>query len=170
MTDDITRYYKRVGERLGTQGQQALLASVARRVAAAVEESIPGYPTPSGKPLPLFYTRTRADGSTYRSKFKTMKQQRYVFAMIAKGKIPYTRTGTLGRSITTKTEATATEATIQVGTNVPYAPYVISSVAQSNYHKGTWWTLEGVVDTSVARYTQVTERAVERYARELLDE
>src|SRR5690349_18925194 len=71
------------------------------RVGAAAEAAVKEdmYPPPSGNPLPLYYTRTRKDGTTFKSKFKSEKQQRYVMNLVSKGLVPYKVTGKLGQSI-----------------------------------------------------------------------
>jgi hypothetical protein len=71
------------------------------RVGAAAEEKVRDamYPAASGKALPIMYTRTRKDGTSYQSKFKSLAQQRYVTALASKGLLPYKRTGKLGQSI-----------------------------------------------------------------------
>lgn len=57
----------------------------------------------------------------------------------------YVRTGTLGRSITTKVETLGGDTVGKIGTNVIYAPYVISEKRQAWMHRGRWWTLQKVV-------------------------
>jgi hypothetical protein len=57
----------------------------------------------------------------------------------------YRRTGTLGRSITTKTERTAGNILGIIGSNTDYAPVVISENTQAPVHQGRWWTLHEVV-------------------------
>lgn len=67
----------------------------------------------------------------------------------------YTRTGTLGRSITSMAgqnpEALSRVESLFggvrgiIGTNVKYAPYVIDEERQAEVHRGRWWTLQGEV-------------------------
>lgn len=122
--------------------EQALLRS-AQAAGVTAEGAVSEYPRASGKPLAVYYTRTSADGKTYKSKFKSLKQQRYVMALAADGKIPYRRTGTLGRSITSTAAASGRTAAVRVGTNRTYAKYVIGDAPapQSHYHQGTWTPL-----------------------------
>jgi len=67
----------------------------------------------------------------------------------------YIRTGLLGRSITKRVETQKEIVRGKVGTNVIYAPWVISSVklpdgrgGQAFMHRGRWWTLQEVVANS----------------------
>lgn len=124
--------------------RKAILAAVGARIGVAAESLIPEYPPASRKPLPLFYDRTDAQGRPYKSKFKSAKQQRYVMALARKGKIPYRRTGQLGRSFTSRVvRVTPLDVAIAVGSNLFYGPYVKGSPPQqSHYHTGTWTSLE----------------------------
>lgn len=61
----------------------------------------------------------------------------------------YRRTGTLGKSITTRVEKTRDEVRGIIGTALRYAPWVISSRRiddgrgpQAWMHRGRWWTLQ----------------------------
>lgn len=108
------------------------------------ERAFDEYPIASGKPLAEYYTRQRADGTTYQSKFKSARQQRYVMRLAKQGRIPYRRTGRLGRSITSRVDVRPGEAAVivRVGSNDPKAPFVIGGPGQqSNYHAGTWPSL-----------------------------
>jgi hypothetical protein len=126
---------------------QRILEITGRRIGAAAESIVPEYPPPSGKPLPKRYQRTRADGSTYLSKFKSRAQQGKVFALLSENKIPYRRTGMLGRSVVSAlTELTGTSVTVSVGSALPYAPLVIGGdEQQAQYHRGHWWQLETAI-------------------------
>jgi hypothetical protein len=64
----------------------------------------------------------------------------------------YTRTGSLGRSITTKVEMVGSHDVIgKIGSNIVYAPFVIGHEKQASVHKGRWYTLFDVVDKSMPR-------------------
>src|SRR5258705_9532753 len=76
-----------------------VLYAVGAKVGVAAESVVSDYPQPSGKPLAEYYTRTsKRTGKQFKSKFKSAKQQGYVFYLLRAGKIPYRRTGQLGRS------------------------------------------------------------------------
>lgn len=139
----LTDYTARFTSVFSPQQQTQILAQVGKRVGAAAVRYAAEYPEPSGKKLPKIYQRVGKNGKTFMSKFKTQKQQGYVFALIAAGKVPYRRTGTLGKSITFSLASVSSSSVItEVGTNVPYAKRVIGEGdEQSNYHKGTWMTL-----------------------------
>ena len=155
---------------LSPSGVTSSLLYAADRVGAAAEELMPGassqqpYPPQTHNPLPLYYDRMTAPvykykmvngkrtrtseiakpPQPYKSKFKSLKQQRYVMAMVSKGQIPYRRTGTLGKSFTHSQPVVITPGLVQVsvGTNLSYAPYVVGKGTQSHYHQGNWPTLE----------------------------
>jgi hypothetical protein len=159
VSDNLSAAQKSMRDWLTAKNTIEINTATARAVGVKAESLVSDYPVPSRKPLPLYYQRTRADGTTFRSKFKTLKQQRMVMALAAKGKIPYKRTGTLGRSITSRVDSvSASDARISIGSNKKHAPYVIDRKKQSNYHKGTWTPLQtdmerglGALATTAAR-------------------
>jgi hypothetical protein len=61
-----------------------ILYAVGQRIGVTMESVVSEYPTPRRAPLPLIYTRRSVTGQTYRSKFKSAKQQRKVFALIGR--------------------------------------------------------------------------------------
>lgn len=127
--------------------RKKILAQAGKRMGVAAESVIPPYPPASGKPRPKIYTRTRADGSTYLSAFKNQAQQGAVFALINAGKVPFVRSGLLGRSFTSAiSDLTGSSVTVRTGTAVKYAPGVVGDDSQqSAYHKGTWWQFPQVM-------------------------
>ena len=127
--------------------RKKILAAAGKKMGVAAEAVIPDYPSPSGKPLPKIYTRTRADGTSYLSAFKNQAMQGAVFALVNAGSIPYVRTGTLGRSITSAiSNLTGSSVTVKIGTTIQYAQRVIGDDGQqSPYHRGTWWQLGQVM-------------------------
>lgn len=131
------------------------------KVGAAAEALVSEYPPASGNALPLYYTRQRKDGSTYQSKFKSMRQQRKVMSMAAKGLFPYRRTGTLGKSILSKaTVAGGGIVVVAVGSNLGYAPYVIDKQMQSHYHMGTWTTIQDDIIKDLPALQQVAVKSI----------
>ena len=116
------------------------------RMGVVAERAFSEYPIASGKPLAAVYQRQRKDGTTYLSKFKSLKQQGYVMRLAKQGRIPYRRTGRLGKSITSRVDVRAAEASVEVrvGSSDPKAPHVIGAPGvQSRYHTGTWPSLAG---------------------------
>lgn len=102
-------------------------------------------PSPNGRPLPRQYVRTRKDGSTFLSKFKSAKQQGYVFGVLVKqSAFPYRRTGELGRRVFHQVEVTPDGLIIivKVGSSAPHAPFVIGEL-QNTYHTITGWQQVG---------------------------
>jgi hypothetical protein len=149
---------------------QSALAAAGRAVGVAAEGSISPYPPPSGKPLPKYYTRvSKVTGQTYLSKFKSLKQQRFVLSLAARGLIPYRRTGLLGRSITSDIrDLSATGVSAVIGTNTTYAPYVIDRVKQSHYHKGNWTPLQDDIERNLPAITEAGNEAFVQAVRQLM--
>lgn len=144
---------------------QDVLAAVGKTVGVAAESIVSDYPPVSGKPLEKFYSRTDAKGHTYKSKFKSLKQQRYVMALGARGGIPTRRTGSLGKSITSDiTDLSDTGVTVVIGTNRPYAPYVIGTPeeGQSHYHQGTWTPLNDDIANNIGKLQLVAQKEFSR--------
>ena len=85
--------------------------------------------------------------SRRKMQFVSEKQRRYVMLLVRQGKVPYRRTGTLGRTITSEVKSIGNDVVGTVGSSVPHAPWVIghktvgSAGPQARYHKGTWKTL-----------------------------
>jgi hypothetical protein len=88
----------------------------------------------------------------------------------------YRRTGTLGRSITSKTavevKGIGNDVVGTLGTAVVYAPYVISSERigsrgpQTRVHKATgWYTLQAVVEKSATGVMRVFEQGIRALLR-----
>ena len=81
----------------------------------------------------------------------------------------YRRTGLLGRSITTEVRSLGSATVGVIGTNVAYAPDVISSEPangagpQAWYHKRTgWYTLQDVVAKAERQIIAIFEAALDR--------
>lgn len=132
-----------VNHTFGESAVNDILLITGRKVGVMAEGLVSDYPPASHKPLPLWYTRQRPDGTTYKSKFKSMRQQKLVMALVKQGKVPYRRTGTLGKSITSRSRLIDSGVvSIAIGSNLRYAPYVIDLDRQSHYHAGTWTPLQ----------------------------
>jgi len=83
----------------------------------------------------------------------------------------YSRTGTLGRSITTKVVTMGSNVKGTIGSPTPYAPWVISDEPgggagpQAWMHKGRWYTLQGVVRKAQDAVNRFFEDMVRRLTR-----
>ena len=169
-------------------GVTSSLLYAADRVGAAAEELMPGassqqpYPPQTHNPLPLYYDRmtlpvykykmingkrTRTSEISkpplpYKSKFKSLRQQRYVMALASKGKLPYRRTGTLGKSFTHSLPTLLSTGIVQVtvGTNLSYAPFVVGQSTQSHYHQGNWPTVETALASHATELEAVAVQAI----------
>jgi len=146
MADDLARFTVFISSRLSQRALEAALLQAARKTGVAMESLVLPIPPPPNRPLAPVYTLNGRP-----SKFKTEKQRRYVLMAISRGliRIPYRRTNSLYRSLTSKTELIGDSLFISVGTNKAYAPYVIGyprqaglpyprgSNQQSFYHRQT---------------------------------
>lgn len=138
-----------------------ILLNAGRKVGVAAEGLVSEYPAASGKPLPLYYPRIGKDGKTFYSKFKSLKQQRFVMALVAKGKVPYRRTGQLGRSILSDPQLSGNGLVIvRIGSNLKYAPYVIDAILQSHYHMGTWTPIQSDIAEGMPMLRNVAIRSI----------
>lgn len=93
------------------------------------------------------------------SKHWTDKQRRYFWWAFKKGliEVPYRRTGTLGRQFTTEVQVEGVTVSGSLGTNTPYAPWVVGPpetepltfggvvMFQAPIHRGRWWQFFVVV-------------------------
>lgn len=106
----------------------------------------------------------------------TLESANYVHSQVPDYPAPppgstYRRTGTLGRSITTRVEKLGRNWAGYIGTNVVYAPWVISSSKvgsrgpQARVHIGRWFTLQQLVKSS----GEAIYRIYRRYIKDLID-
>lgn len=166
--DELPKALQRTMKAIAPDTMRGILEDVGRVVGVAAESVVSDYPPPTGKPLPVYYTRTRKDGSSFKSKFKSARQQGKVMALIKEGKVPYKRTGQLGRSFTSGIQSvTNTDVTVSVGTNLGYAPYVIDRYRQSHYHAGNWQTLQSDVERGIPK---IRTAGVNRFVSRVNDE
>jgi hypothetical protein len=137
-----------------------------------LRQELPPYPGGQAGPLPRIYERVGKHGP-YRSKFKTRKQQGYFFAALGAGRItlPYTRTGTLRKTMHIESTANANEVIGKIGPNVPYGAYVIGNdTQQAPLHQGRWWQLADEVEKNLDDAARVLEEAAWRAIRDTLKE
>lgn len=123
-------------------------------------------------------------------KTATAKARGYFFAAVKEGKIPgwkwvparkvdgktipahpeggYIRTGHLGQSITTEVTSVDNSVTGEIGSNAPYAPWVIGpgypgeaingkTMYQAKIHEGRWYRLPDVMDEHAADAQKIFE-------------
>jgi len=95
--------------------------------------------------------------------FVSERQRRWFFAALRQGRIqvPYRRTGTLGRSWTTKIEGFAGEMRGIVGNVREYARWVQDRERQYYLHAGRWPTIQDVVEKRKDQIVEDFRRAVE---------
>ncbi len=126
--------------------RKKILAQAGKRMGVAAESVIPDYPAQPNKARPKIYMRSAADGSLYYSAFESQAQQGKVFSLINEGKVPYVRSGTLGRSITSGiSDLTGSSVTVRIGTAIKYAPLVIGDDTQRDSYFDYWWQLNKVM-------------------------
>lgn len=147
-----------------------MMLYVGERVGVKAEGLVSEYPPASGKPLPVYYTRQRADGTAFLSKFKTLRQQRKVMMLIKEGKVPYKRTGTLGKSITSSARIIGVGVVdVSVGSNLDYALRVIDRDTQSHYHAGTWTPLQDDIENGLGELSATAQSSVKRWVERRLN-
>jgi len=162
-----------------------------------LHQQLPPYPDGQAGPLPRMYTRQpekrgfktakqrryffaalregkiKPHGGAYRSKFKSWKQQAYFFWAVRSGEIqiPYRRTGTLQRTITTESTLQGDTVIGRIGTALEYAPYVIGDDSQqAPIHQGRWWQLADEVKGNLEDAARVFEEAAWRKIQQVLGE
>lgn len=99
------------------------------------------------------YPPTPPKGAALRA--MTAKQRGWFFWALARGKLklPYTRTGTLGRLFTEQTTRTPDAVNGEIGTALGIAPWVVGppfpgetingrTMYQARVHAGRWWVFE----------------------------
>ena len=98
--------------------------------------------------------------------FKTAKQRRFFFAALADGRIrvPFQRTGNLGRSWRAGVVMTGGGMTITVGNTTAYAPYVQGS-QQSGYHRGNWKTVSELSQDEERVVVSIFDKQVDQVIR-----
>lgn len=74
----------------------------------------------------------------------------------------YRRTGTLGRSWTTKVDRTPGWIEGKIGTKLEYAPYVQSQERQARVHRRRWQTDVRVLDSNRSAIEADFERAIQQ--------
>lgn len=136
----------------------SILVAIGSRVGLKGEELISVYPDDVKRTRRKVYTRQGADGKTYLSAFKNMKQQGLVWWLIQQHRIPYVRTGLLGRSLNSVSYFEGNTLVVKWGTNVIYAPYVIGDEnEQALIHQNYWTPLKKDIETNLPKLTAFAE-------------
>ena len=133
---DLNGFNKRMEARAGEISPAMVKAT--HRAVKHVHEKVPSYPSASHRNM-VFVSR---------------KQFIFVLLSIEEGtiRVPYRRTGTLGRTITTEVKELGSTVIGTIGTATVYSPWVISAAPvgdrgpQASYHQNTWFTLQAVVE------------------------
>lgn len=179
-TEAVTEQLERIKDVLGETGMREALQVVGRKVGIKAESLIPPYTTASGKPLPERYQRVslaqhkyrpapgqpfRYPGQAFMSKFPSDDAQGGFFGRLSDGliRLPYRRSGTLGKSIVSEVIELSTGVDIVIGSNLAYAPLVIDRDKQALYHRGTWWTLQDVIEGNADVLLETAERELIAY-------
>ncbi len=133
---------------MSEQELSKMLYSVGDSVGTLAESFAKEYPESPNRPLVAYYIRVDKNGKSYFSKFKSPQQQRYVLWLAGRGKIPYKRSGLLGKSVTHDVAVESGGVAIRVGTNLAYAPKVIGLPTQQNHYNIVtgWKSLEQEID------------------------
>lgn len=106
--------------------------------------------------------------STGPQQWKSERQRRWFFAALRSGqiRIPYRRTGTLGRGWTKHIKRGAKWPSATIGTHVAYAPYVQSKERQAPMHaRNRWSTAQDVVRERADDVKRFIEQALRKWAK-----
>lgn len=112
---------------------------------AYLHSQIPQYPPPPGPDAP--------------SPLQTERQRRWFFWALREGRIqvPYARSGTLGRSVTTGVDVGEAEILGSIGVGRAFAPWVVGKdypgervrggqMYQARIHAGRWWQFDRIIE------------------------
>lgn len=123
-----------------------------------LHSQIPQYPPSPGPEAP--------------SPLQTERQRRWFFWALREGRIrvPYVRSGTLGRSVTTDVDVAESEIMGAIGIGRASAPWVVGKdfpgerirgeqMYQARIHSGRWWQFDQVIERN-------SEEAGERFVTE----
>jgi len=115
--------------------------------------------------------------------FMNDKQRSWFFAAVKRGDVPgwrqgengpekfgSARTGNLGRKFTEAVEAKDNAVFGQLGTNVPYAPWVVGpdypgeaingkTMYQARIHQNRWWQFHSVIDDNLEKIWEEFEES-----------
>jgi hypothetical protein len=116
------------------------------------------------------YSRVAGQPQRRRMTWKSAQQRRGFFAALNRGEIrvPYRRTGHLGRSWSFRVQRSRQETIGEIGNNASdrrtgkrYGPYVMSHESQARIHQGVWDTDKSIVDQESSRIVGIFERYIE---------
>lgn len=118
--------------------------------------------------------------ASFKSAFRTAMDRsvKYVHEEIPPYPAPpagstYTRTMQLDRSIGTEVRSVGSDFIGTIGTNLIYAPYVISTEKvdargpQAKVHRGRWWTLQGVLEKAKGQVQRIFTQTFEQWVKKL---
>src|ERR1051326_6773624 len=112
----------RVVRKMGLVAALSTIRPAIERSVARLRRELAHYPPPAHRRQPP----------------KNERQRRKVWALRRQGKIPYQRTGTLGRKWTSTVHPIAGGIEGVVGNDTPYGPFVQGGSTQAAYHRGVW--------------------------------
>jgi hypothetical protein len=116
------------------------------------------------------YSRVAGQPQRRQMTWKSARQRRGFFAALNRGEIrvPYRRTGHLGRSWSFRVQRDREETIGEIGNNVSdprtgkrYGPYVMSHESQARIHRGIWDTDKSVVDQESQRIFGIFDRYIQ---------
>lgn len=143
-------------ERLGRETEKELKPTVEAALHYLWQE-LPPYPPPPGADAP--------------SPLVTAKQRRWFFAALREGsvKVPYKRrmSGGIGGSLSTEVRSLAGEIRGLMGSNTPYAHWVIGKTKQAPIHQGRWWVFEDEIPKNLPGALEIIEAGVTRLLKTL---
>jgi len=146
----VTRGLESIANLANTLRGNGWMVEAANEAARTLERNLSKYPPARRRKQP----------------FKTAKQRRFFFAALADGRIrvPYQRTGRLGRSWRAGVTMTGGGLTLTVGNTTAYAPYVQGS-QQSGYHRGNWKTVSELSQNEERIVVSIFDKQVDQVIR-----
>ena len=148
ITIDVSEVLERIDPE---KMERALEVAVDGAIDNAIRPEFRRYP--GGKPGPM--------------QWKSEKQRRWFFWALRTGQIqvPYGRTGDLGRQWTKRVRRVAGGIRGVIGSDTPYAKWVINEPSQAQIHRGRWYTVQKVAEQQADAVKRFIEQALARWAR-----
>lgn len=144
---------------LGAERARKAVREAVRAGTIAVHKRLPPYPPQAHRPM----------------EWKSDRQRRWFFWALRTGriKVPYRRTGTLGRFFATRVLETGSKRIVgEIGTHIRYAPWVVSEETwrgigpQARIHRGVWWTLQDVARRNLDAFKRAAKAVLKRWLEE----
>lgn len=143
--------------KLGAQISPAIQAGSVG-IAAAIQNELAVYPTPSRKPQ---FPR----GPNGKAQFASDRQRRYVMALVRAGKIPYVRRSG-GGGLGSRWNIAPLKLGARLENRAAHAALVMGRYRkpqdQARYHRGTWTNVDTAVARARSQFNPIMQDAIRR--------